>query len=512
MTFTELLQDLTKRLAHVEDRATLSVWHRHFAAKWGAQAEALAASANDTLGLAGDHQVRPDIGYLAVERAQAEQRVRPWILVSANPGWGARANKKEREVKGQPDIHGPVNLEAYEAFRSAFLDRWYPEVLQADAPRSGVWWNNAARFLHTLHGLDKPAGMMALHGSFDAIGWELWPFHSTRDGFSGRIAAGNEELSAFAQASLSAAIRMEGTAGIVAASSAAERVVNTLRERNPALLHVVARDRLAVPYVRRDGRIIERKATVTRYHTEAGRPLVVIDRQIFSNWGTPPHELRELILASVLGRHMGGRGGGTDSTRVKAVANTPSPAPRCVAIGPAQPGHAVVIAVPVGQTDVIDAPDLEDEEEMHERTVGHWNCRPDGPVIRAVREAFGRGQRAFVMSRWGGTILRIYEIRPSDDGGRPATFTHPTGDGAGHVFQRIDERNGELMHAGAPFATAYRCGSSNRVRFHATPCNDEALRGVPYDIAPAGPKFFDSPKLCSFADPDDPRVSALSGP
>ena len=131
------------------------------------------------LGALGDD--RPDI--LAVERAGA--RPGPtWILLSANPGWNDITSQNERDAKGDGGVFDP---EAYQAFRTAFFPRWWDEVMLGHRPRGASWWDRALSFVHEVAGHTRPAGRMSLHPELDVIGWELWPFHSKRDGLTGAM-------------------------------------------------------------------------------------------------------------------------------------------------------------------------------------------------------------------------------------------------------------------------------------------------------------------------------------
>jgi hypothetical protein len=513
MPFHEFLQTHTATLAKVHNRATLAGWHRAYADAWTHNARALADSANVALELQGDHSIKPDVGYLAVERRVQGPCNPPWVLLCANPGWQEASNEVERVLKGQRELNAPCHLETYEAFRTRFMDRWYPEVMQRSGRSRGAgWWNRASTFLHRISGLEKPPGMMTLHPEWDVIGWDLWPFHSTRDGLSHRVQDQQNGLQAFAKASLLAALRMEGTAGVIAASSAANRIVQTLAENGNHELRTTHTVEFRATYEQRDGQPRTVRVPVSRHeYGKDRRTLIVVGRQIFSNFGSIPRELNERLIAWI-------------QNPVNEPVDGPAaaPAPRGhrraahnvaaeVAVKPVgftapAPGQPLVISVPVTENAFLDAPNDEDDEEMHTRTVGYWQRRADGPLANAVGQALGDQQRVFIMARAAGYVLRMYEVVPGADTQPPNNFVHKTEHEA-QTFTRLREQPEELQTAdGAPFATAYRYSGKTRLRFHGADCNDEALRRAPLvtDVP-----FGQFPVLCTFGNVEDPRVVAL---
>jgi hypothetical protein len=512
--FGVFLAGHAKHLEEVNDRATLSNWHRRFAHAWARDATALASSANDHLDLKDDQAIQPDVGYLAVERRlDPPDSAQPWVLLSANPGWNETSNALERVAKGQREFDAPVDIEAYERFRTTFFDSWFAEVMHASGRARGAgWWNNACRFLHEVSGLEKPAGMMSLHPSFDAIGWELWPFHSTRDGLTGKLADDRHGIRSFATASLQAALRMAGTRGVIAASSAAGDVAAALTSTYATHFVEMNRGHLKIAYQRRNGSPHSVGVELTRYrYLPTDRELIVIRRQIFSNYGTPPTELRSAIVEAIqrglpfesAAQELGTRKDASSSSRARTLAKPEPQQAQCVTFSDVSRDSPLVVSVPVKETAFLSAPDLEDEDEMQLRTVGYWQARPDGPVVSKIRDALVSGRRAFVMARASGRVLRLYEILPGCEAEPPKSFVYK--DNAAFLLESAQPDTLRTAD-GLLFASAYVHGNATRLRFHAVECMDDSLRGAPIDSDVA---MLNSPRLCAFSDLCDPRVRAL---
>lgn len=255
-TFLDFVRQHGSALEGVRDRAGVAVWHDAFARAWGARARGLAADANLVLRFpAGSPcRIQPDVGYLAVQTAAAP-RARRWMLVSLNPGWHATGSAKERSAKGQrlgseaggseeggaaPD---GVDIAAYERFRTRFFP-CYPKMVGEGCR----WWVSALRFLHDAARLPLPErvdGRLPLHEELDVTGWELWPFHSDKDGLSGlaeRDDAPGRALTAFATQSLLAACRVAEVEDrqVVVASAKGRRLLRRLVQDGEAFEETLA--------------------------------------------------------------------------------------------------------------------------------------------------------------------------------------------------------------------------------------------------------------------------------
>lgn len=264
------LNQQTNALAGVNDRETLRAWHQGFAEAWGLQASVLAASANATFGLAGDRQVRDEVGYLVAESAPSDHAEQAWTLLSANPGWCPETNALERPLKGQGPGSGPIDHHMYQSFRGNYSPRWYQETVQPVNPAFGQWWNKALNFLHDCAAIPRARGMAGRDPRLDVLGWELWPFHSNSDGMTGVPKGTRALLDVFASASIAAAARFQADRapihGIVLASTTGfERLADQLPPETKLgeAGHVVG-------------------IAVRRYTVGAERPLWAIRRQLFA--------------------------------------------------------------------------------------------------------------------------------------------------------------------------------------------------------------------------------------
>jgi hypothetical protein len=297
MPFLEFTRTHGERLAHVHDQATLAEWHVGFATAWASNADALARAGNDALGFRDEHahRLQPDVGYLAVETEPGSAaRPKRWMLVSLNPGWDEVGSPKERVAKGQEA--GAFSLERYASFRTRFFPR-YPDMVGAGCR----WWSDALGFLHAAASLERPAradGVLPLHPDLDVIGWELWPFHSDKDGLSGR--AGHRDdtgraLTTFAMESLQAACRVAASEDrrVVVASAKARQLLERDQDQD---------DRHRTFDLVRST-VIPRRTREVRcavYRSRAnGHEIAVVRLQVFA--GHVSREVRAAALAFVRG-------------------------------------------------------------------------------------------------------------------------------------------------------------------------------------------------------------------
>ncbi len=271
--FASFLNRHADALSTVKDRSSLSTWHRQFAHAWASNARALADEANKTLHLAKEQRLVADVGYLAVESAlqPASSERQTYILVSTNPGWNEQTSARERKQKGysaRTTASAPVDLDQYERFRSHFFPEWHERVIAPTSVGNGAWWTRANRFLHEVAGVEHPGVAGQWHASLDAIGWELWPFHSASDGLTA-ASSSSWPLQRFAGESLRAALRMPSK-GVVVASRAG---FDILRGQLHSECHL--------EFERHVGDVFCMGVT----HRPTRRRVVSVRRQIFSRWG-----------------------------------------------------------------------------------------------------------------------------------------------------------------------------------------------------------------------------------
>lgn len=306
--FSRFLDRQASALAEVCDRASLAAWHRQFAPYWVAHADDLVREANEEFQLSEACRLKDELGYLAVERAP-EDRQAPrslWVLLSANPGWSPEVNPIERTLKQRSKDDGTFDVEYYENLRTRFFPRWYDEVVRPHHhPRRAAWWNHASIFLHEVADSERPPQMCSFDPSLDVIGWELWPFHSTRDGLT-RAVVTSSSLRDFAIASLHAACRM-GANGVVVASKAGYEILH--RE--------LASELECLPSPAVAGNV---PCSVLR-HRETRCRIFAIRRQLFSGWGVLSRARRHDVINWI-------RTGGGDSVGGSAIGpEVPPPGP-----------------------------------------------------------------------------------------------------------------------------------------------------------------------------------------
>lgn len=417
MSFAEFLERHRARLADVHDVSTGARWHRDFAAEWAAGAIGLAEDANRRFGLQGDHRVVDEVGYLVAEGdAHAGAGSKRLVLLSANPGWSAETSKRERLLKGQ-GANGSFSVEDYESFRTAFFPRWYEEVIRPIGPSRGSWWGRALRFLHAVADLEKPTGMASINPALSVLGWELWPFHSRRDGLSS-ASEFHDELDAFATASIEAACRVPSDGVFVTSKAGFERVARLPADRFAVELETEV-DSIRLLRVR---------------SLESGRAVWAISRQLFAGW-CPRRETMDLVVTTIRG--------GQPLTAAGPPPRAPLPA-GSVARPPAGELHLcpdqgrgpLLILVGVGGGDLHDLVPLEGNEapeEVHERVGGYWiiSTKEEGRG-GSVRRALVAGRRVFVVGFHRRRVVRALEVVPAEDFSMPKRI-----DDQGSVLLRL---------------------------------------------------------------------------
>ena len=467
-------------LASVRDRRSLSAWHRAFAAEWSAQADALSAALNVEFDLGGPFAIRPDVGYIAVERREAERsnaRTR-LLLVSANPGWHEVTNPVEARLK-----HGDgasLDAESYESFRTEFFPRWYGEVMQPHRPRGAAWWNHARIFLHEVAGLAPPKGTCSFAPELDVIGWELWPFHSTGDGLTGAVFERADDspsgLVDFAKASLRAACRMD-VDGLVIASAAGFDL----------FLEHLADDFEQGPH-----QTIGKIECAAFRDRETGRPVVAVRRQLFSGFGVPSRVTRHAIaaFAAQAFANMASFSAPARAAVATERRSEPEYEPLHVALVRTEdvassPSPVTMLLVPVSGVPDGNAPlnalDGEDDEDtVHERVGGYWKSTAR---VQAIGAALASGRRVLIGGYAGGCLVRLLEIRARVEA-MPIAFTHVK---SGEQWVRLDHQPECVFvrlpgtPTASPFATAYapirRGAEKLRFRYHTVEVDDDGLIG-----------------------------------
>lgn len=496
MPFLSFLRQQTAALDGVRDSDTLAAWHDQFARTWSPTATRLAASANSVLGMEGEYSIRDELGYLVAQRSPAlAPRRHRLLLVSANPGWNEATNRKEREIKGQPQADGPADIAAYHGFRRNFFPRWYDEVMKPMGPSRAAWWNRALNFLHRVAALPKPRRMAAIHDDIDVLGWELWPLHSTRDGLSAAAAA-CAELDAFATASIRAACRFDSEGVIIASKAGADRALRMVGTE----FDLTEEFRFAnAPYAAR----LRHKAT--------GRSVVVIRRQLFAGV-SPPRSVLQALAAFSRGDPVAVKDPGAGSPQCLApdlvgpsVDSIPEEGPIRV-VRDVGRGTLVVVVHVCGHDGEKRLPPLTEdaeEEEVHTRVGGYWVTGRTGGRAAEVQAALAQGRTVLVVGIHLGVIVRVLKVGWRRDFPMPERFEHTDG----RTFIRWAHPPRWVAHPAHPgrdFATAYREVDPEgpvelRVRYHTHPFDDEGWSGRA--LEESGQRVPQNPPLYSLAEP-----------
>jgi hypothetical protein len=136
-----------------------------------------AAEMNVALKLSGDKELKPDLPCLSVGSTSG------LVVLAANPGWKPELDAKE-------DGYCQKSPEAYVDMMFNFFHR-HPVERDGDYAR---WWTRAMKWLVLLPGWNAddfpkpvPARWECIHNTQLLGGWELFPWHSSKDGVTSKI-------------------------------------------------------------------------------------------------------------------------------------------------------------------------------------------------------------------------------------------------------------------------------------------------------------------------------------
>lgn len=207
--------DFIDKLKAIQQRSDVqSVYHW----LWGKQREIAhtATEINKTFGLTGDYEVKPDLPCLTVGSLAG------LVVLAANPGWKPDRNPKENAYcKSAP--------ETYTELMFKFFHR-HPTVTGGYSR----WWSRAMKFVSLLPGeptngsdLKREQRWKDVHNSGLLGGWELFPWHSTKDGATRQVANHSWLKDMFSE-SVRAAVRVNPKLLFVASSSGHQLVRHDL--------------------------------------------------------------------------------------------------------------------------------------------------------------------------------------------------------------------------------------------------------------------------------------------
>ncbi len=474
MHITDFLAKHAALLDHVSDAQSRREWHRAFAQDWGPHASSLAASANATFGLSGATQIRPDVGYLVAESAP-EGTEKSIILLSVNPGWVEEVNVRERAFKGQEQVDAPIELSAFENYRSHLFPTWYEQVVRPVRWQRGMWWNHALNFLHDVAGYPRVPRMCGLDARLHVLGWELWPMQSSSDGLTGAVkrAPAATSLEAFAKASIRAALRTPADQ-VVVASSIGFDFISQLGLRELETATATVEDTIEGIKVR-------------SWSLPNGKRLVAVRRQLFAGFGRPSRETMQRIVTFC--RAQSGAGGSrVSSTTEKRVAERGASAPvageRITLRNWSQDDDHLIWVRNISGSAQHDLEPLdgdEDEVEVHTRLGGYWRLNVRGHGRGAdLCAALEAGKRVFILGKVGDEVVRVVEV--TEDPFLPPAGIETT---RTETFRAVRPQPAVLTarpsgRAGWRWATLFEAeptGRHPRVRLHTTSVDDGDWRG-----------------------------------
>lgn len=176
--------------------------------------------ANKDLDLKGPYRLKSDLPCLTVGGTKGV------LLVSANPGWDQKLNRKEESYARRSVGH-------YVSLMRDFFSK-HPEVVK----KRIRWWGRALSCVQLLPNWEERFGRMVGAKRWQEAdetkligGWELIPFHSAKDGVTSRIMT-TQWLKDCATASLKAALRLKPEIVFVASKHGSQLLRQLLKTRD----------------------------------------------------------------------------------------------------------------------------------------------------------------------------------------------------------------------------------------------------------------------------------------
>jgi hypothetical protein len=177
-----------------------------------------ASEINSSLRLTGSSELKRDLPCLTVGSTSG------LVIVAGNPGWKPALNALE-------DVYCKRSKHAYRNLMFNFF-HLHPIV------RGGVyskWWSKAMKFVALVPGqeswaqlkMDKPDRWAHIHASGILGGWDVFPWHSSKDAITRKVGK-LPWLNDFCRASLGALLRMKPRVLFVASSAGYQLVRHDL--------------------------------------------------------------------------------------------------------------------------------------------------------------------------------------------------------------------------------------------------------------------------------------------
>jgi hypothetical protein len=247
--------DFTRKLQQVSTETELRALYRWIYTKQ-TEVSDTAVQINQLLKLDGAFALQPDLPCISVGSTKG------FVVLAANPGWICEINMLE-------DSYCRQSSDAYENFIFNFFNA-YPSVTGGYSK----WWNNAlskaAKILFngdTLLSGSGPARWASAYRNKCVGGWELFPWHSSKDGISTSIDK-HDWLHDFANASINTLFRLNPEAIFVASKTGYELIrFGLMKDLNW-----------------KDARLGNKKGAAISYaKLESGTEVIAIGIQLFAN-------------------------------------------------------------------------------------------------------------------------------------------------------------------------------------------------------------------------------------
>ncbi len=244
------------KIKHINSEDDLKSLYQWLHTKQSEIAES-AAEMNKAIGLCGETLLQPDLPCLSVGSLKG------LVVLAANPGWSEKANSFE-------DAYCRASSEQYIDILLNFF-KIHPKVV-GERVR---WWSGPIGFYNELYDEKSKFTAMTSAEKWNAVsdermlgGWELFPWHSSKDGISAQIHT-TPWLHELAKESIRALLRASPKAILVASKAGYDLIRNDLLENIKWLDSTIGdKTRVAISYARLD----------------SGTEIIAIQRQIFASF------------------------------------------------------------------------------------------------------------------------------------------------------------------------------------------------------------------------------------
>jgi hypothetical protein len=250
------IYELTEKLRLIYSETDLTTFYQWLHSKQAEVAES-ATDMNRLLGLSGETLLQPDLPCLSVGSLKG------LVILAANPGWSEKANALE-------DAYCRASAEQYIDILLNFF-KTHPTVV-GERVR---WWSGPIGFYNELFDGKSDSTSMNSTEKWKTVGdermlggWELFPWHSSKDGISAQIQK-TPWLHSLAKESIQALLRVNPKAILVASKAGYDLIRHDLLRNIDWLDSTVgSKTKLAISYAKLD----------------SGTEIIAVQRQIFASF------------------------------------------------------------------------------------------------------------------------------------------------------------------------------------------------------------------------------------